>query len=55
MLRTISRHVAVRHQVTGPLVGPGGREVTSYHNQGLLDTDLGDDLQAVAWSDDGVV
>jgi putative glutamine amidotransferase len=55
MLRLLSGHVAVRHRLTGPLVGPGGREVNSYHNQGLLDADLGVDLEATAWSDDGVV
>jgi putative glutamine amidotransferase len=54
-LRSVSGHVAGRHRVTGPLVGPDGREVNSYHNLGLLDTGLGYDLQAVAWSDDGVV
>ena len=54
-LRSVSGHVAVRHRVNGPLVGSRGRELNSYHEQGLLDTDLGDHLQAVAWCDDGVV
>jgi len=54
-LRPVSGHRAVRHRVTGPLVGPGGREVNSYHDQGLLAADLGDQLQAVARADDGVV
>ena len=54
-LRPVSGHTAVRHRVTGPLVGPDGREVNSYHDQGLLDADLGDALDAVARTDDGVV
>jgi len=54
-LCAVSGHVAVRHRVIGPLVGPVGREVNSYHNQGLFDADLGDNLEAMAWSDDGVV
>ena len=54
-LRPVSGHTAVRHRVTGPLVGPDGREVNSYHDQGLLDADLGDQLGAVAQADDGVV
>lgn len=55
VLRSVSDHVASRHRVTGPLVGPGGREVNSYHNLGALDIDLGCELEAVAWSEDGVV
>lgn len=55
LVRSVSGHVAVRHRVSGPLVVPGGRDVNSYHNLGLFDADLGDDLEAVAWSDDGVV
>jgi gamma-glutamyl-gamma-aminobutyrate hydrolase PuuD len=55
VLCAVSGHAAVRHRLSGPLVGSVGREVNSYHNQGLLDTELGDDLQAVAWSDDGIV
>jgi len=54
-LRPVSGHTAVRHRVTGPLVGSDGREVNSYHDQGLLDADLGDQLEAVGRADDGVV
>ena len=54
-LRPVSGHTAVRHRVHGPLVGEDGREVNSYHDHGLLDADLGDELEAVAWADDGVV
>ena len=54
-LRLVADHVAVRHQINGLLAGTSGREVNSYHEQGLLDADLGDDLEAMAWSEDGVV
>ena len=54
-LRPVSNHTAVRHPVHGPLVGDVGREVNSYHDQGLLDGDLGEALEAIAWADDGVV
>ena len=54
-LRSVSDHTAVRHRVHGTLVGEDGREVNSYHDQGLLDADLGEELDAVAWADDGVV
>jgi N5-(cytidine 5'-diphosphoramidyl)-L-glutamine hydrolase len=54
-LRSISCHVATRHQLTGPLVGAVGREVNSYHNHGHLEVDLGNDLVSISLSDDGVV
>ena len=54
-LRSVPGHTAVRNRVFGSLVGDVGREVTSYHDYGLLDADLGDELEAVAWADDGVV
>jgi gamma-glutamyl-gamma-aminobutyrate hydrolase PuuD len=55
-LRPVAGHTAVRHLVSGPLlVGDAGREVNSYHDHGLLDADLGTDLQAIAWAADGVV
>lgn len=54
-LLPVAEHAAVRHHVHGPLVGETGREVNSYHNQGLLDADLGQCLDAIAWADDGVV
>ena len=54
-LRAVSGHVATRHLVTGPLVGRGCREVNSYHSLGAVDADLGFELEAVAWSEDGVV
>lgn len=54
-LRSVSSHTAVRHRIHGPLVGDAGREVNSYHDHGLLDADLGDELEALAWADDGVV
>jgi putative glutamine amidotransferase len=54
-LRSLSGHVGVRHLVNGPLIGKLGREVNSYHNQGILEVDLADSLVAVAWSGDGAV
>lgn len=54
-IRSVSGHAAVRHWISGPLVEPTGRDVNSYHDQGMLDADLGDELEAVAWSEDGLV
>lgn len=54
-LRSVSGHTAVRHRIHGPLVGKTGREVNSYHDHGLLDADLGNALEAVAWTDEGAV
>ena len=54
-LRTVPGHTAARHRIHGPLVGEYGREVNSYHDYGLLEADLGDAFEAVAWADDGVV
>jgi gamma-glutamyl-gamma-aminobutyrate hydrolase PuuD len=51
----IGGHTAVRHRLHGPLVGDNGCEVNSYHDYGLIDDDLGLDLQAVAWADDGSI
>ena len=55
VLRPVSGHVTVRHRIFGPLVGPGGYNVNSYHDHGVLDADLGKDLEAVAWAEDGVL
>lgn len=54
-LRQISGHVAVRHLIFGPLAVPSQPEVNSFHNIGIVDNDLGNDLEAVAWSNDGAV
>ena len=54
-LEPVSGHVAVHHRVSGPLVGTGSYKVSSYHDQGMFDANLGEDLEAMAWSDDGVV
>ena len=54
-LSRVSGHVAVRHLILGPLAAASQREVNSYHNIGIVDADLGNDLEAGAWSDDGVV
>lgn len=54
-LRKVTDHVAVRHRISGPLIGSSGREVNSYHNQGVLSSDLDEELEALAWSEDGVI
>lgn len=54
-LRPVTGHTAVKHRVLGPLVGDDGRMVNSYHDQGLTKPDLGVDLEAIAWSEDGVI
>ena len=51
----VSGHVALRHRIFSPIVGLNEREVNSYHNYGIHGADLGNDLEAVAWSDNGVV
>lgn len=54
-LRQIEGHTAVRHRITGPLVSTEGQQVNSYHDLALMRDDLGAELQAIAWSEDGVV
>ena len=54
-IRPVQDHVATRHDIYGPLVGVTPREVNSFHGFGLLEADLGDRLQAVAWTKEGVV
>jgi len=54
-MRAVTGHTAVKHQLHGPLVGNTLRVVNSYHDQGIYAEDLGDCLEAVAWTDDGVI
>jgi gamma-glutamyl-gamma-aminobutyrate hydrolase PuuD len=54
-LRTVNGHTGVRHRIYGTVVPRSGRVVNSYHNQGILASDLGDGLEPAAWADDGVV
>ena len=54
-LRPVLSHVATRHDIYGPLVGATHRKVNSFHGLGLLEADLGDRLEAVAWTKDGVI
>ena len=54
-LRAVTGHTAVNHQIHGPLVGKALRVVNSYHDQGMYAEDLGDGLEAVVWTDDGVI
>lgn len=53
--RYIPDHVAITHRIIGPLVGSGERQVNSYHSNGLLASDLGSNLEAMAWADDGTI
>ena len=48
-------HVAVAHTVTGGWLEKGRRTVNSYHDQGVSGNALGDDLEALAWAEDGSV
>ena len=55
-LRSIQGHVSVKHRISGVLIGTEtSRYVNSYHNNGMLNNDIGDGLEAVAWDDNGVV
>jgi len=55
-LSSVSEHTAVRHRVTGPFfASPTGREANSFHNFGITPSGLGRDLEALAWSQDGVI
>jgi gamma-glutamyl-gamma-aminobutyrate hydrolase PuuD len=53
-LRPVTNHLT-KHQVHGPLITDINREVNSFHDFGILEKDLGHDLEAIAWSEDGVV
>lgn len=53
-LERVSGHVATRHHVQG-LLAPRGREVNSYHTQGISLSGLGHGLGAIACDDDGHV
>lgn len=54
-LKPMAGHTAVRHEISGPLMSNGPRSVNSYHDLVLQDSDLGDDLEAVAWAQNGVI
>lgn len=54
-IRPVTSHVATRHEIHGPLVGTTRREVNSFHDVGFLEVDLGDKLEALAWTKDGVI
>ena len=54
-LRAVTGHAAVSHQIHGPLVGNILRVVNSYHDQGMFAEDLGEGLEAIAWTEDDVV
>jgi N5-(cytidine 5'-diphosphoramidyl)-L-glutamine hydrolase len=54
-LRPMVGHTATRHEVSGPLMSNGPRSVNSYHDLVMQDLDLGDDIEAVAWTQDGFI
>lgn len=55
-LSPVSEHASVRHSVTGPLfLARLSLEVNSFHNSGILCSGLGRDLEALAWTQDGVI
>ena len=53
-LRSVSNHVGSTHCINGKFSKAGIRD-NSFHNQGIYASDLGTDLEALAWSDDGVI
>jgi putative glutamine amidotransferase len=54
-LQAVSGHVGVRHIITGSLIGGEGREVNSFHDQGIVSSSLGKGLEIVASSEDSIV
>lgn len=50
-LAPVTGHIATRHTIRGPLA-PAGRQVNSYHGQGIPVTGLGRDLVVLATCDD---
>jgi N5-(cytidine 5'-diphosphoramidyl)-L-glutamine hydrolase len=54
-LHKISGHVATTHTVSGSLFDNSKVQVNSFHNYGILTDELGNDLNAIALADDGVV
>ena len=54
-LQKITGHVATSHTVSGSLFDNFKVQVNSFHNYGILSDGLGNDLSALAHSDDGVV
>lgn len=54
-LHKISGHVATTHTVSGSLFDNFNVQVNSFHNYGIFSDGLGDGLNALAYSDDGIV
>ena len=54
-LHKINGHVAKTHAVSGSLFDDAKVHVNSFHNYGILSEGLGDDLNALAFADDGVI
>lgn len=55
ILQKIDNHVATCHSISGPLFNNSIVQVNSYHNYGIISDGLGDDLKAIAYSNDGVI
>jgi N5-(cytidine 5'-diphosphoramidyl)-L-glutamine hydrolase len=53
----IQNHVSIKHVVSfcGELATEPNREVNSYHNLGILNKELGNNLRAIAQADDGTI
>ena len=56
-LKALNNHVDTRHTVTfcGKLSGESSREVNSYHNWGISNSNLGDKLEPLALADDDTI
>ena len=54
-LQPTTKHTALLHEIKGPLTQNMKRSVNSFHNLGVFETNLGDELYPVAWSNDGVI
>lgn len=53
--RLISSHSRSRHKLYGPISSLYPSPVNSYHNYGIMHSDLGAYLEPLAWTDDGVI
>jgi gamma-glutamyl-gamma-aminobutyrate hydrolase PuuD len=55
-LRDVTGHVAVTHEITGPMADTYGiKHVNSYHSIGCMLDDIASELSVVAQSNDGLV
>jgi putative glutamine amidotransferase len=54
-LRKVENHTAVCHKVSGLLFNGANETVNSFHDYGILEDILGNDLDVLAAADDGVI